>query len=113
MSLAAVPNAIMSLQIDDLPDHSGPKLNDQEMRYRDELVGRLKLQLRLPEVGDVKVKLTLERSGKVAKVVIVSAESAVNRKYLEKELPLITFQAFGSFSSDAQYTFALTLSNDI
>jgi len=112
VTIAAVPSAIMSLQIDDLPDHSGPKLSDQEMRYRDELVSRLKLHLRLPEVGDVKVKLTLERTGKVAKVVIVSAESAVNRKFLEEKLPSITFSPFGNFSSDAQYTFALTLSNE-
>lgn len=109
------PAAITSLQIDAMPEGgSGQKLSDYEVSYRDELAGRLKLLLKLPEYGEVKIKLILDRSGKVAKVVVVSAESAANRKYIEKTVPTLTFSAFGSnFDQAAQYTFSITLTNDL
>lgn len=115
IALSSVPKAITSLQIDTLPTSpGGPALSAKEISYRDELAGRLKLLLRLPEYGDVKVKLTLDRAGKVVTVAIVSAESAANKKYIEKTLPDLTFPAFGaSFGSDAQYTFSITLSNEL
>jgi colicin import membrane protein len=82
--------------------------------YRSELIHRLKLLLRLPEFGEVKVQLTLERSGRVAKVAIVSAESSANRRYIEKTLPGATFPGFGdNFGNEPQYTFLISLSNDI
>lgn len=114
LTTAAVPSAITSLHIDALPAISGGvPLTFKEAAYRDELAGRLKLLLRLPEYGDVKVKLTLERSGKVAKVVIESSDSTANRKYIEKTLPGLNFPPFGTnFNSDAQYTFSITLSNE-
>lgn len=114
-ALKSVPAAITSLHVDALPVvQGGPPLSDREISYRDELAGRLKLMLRLPEYGDVKIKLTLDRSGKVASVVIVSSESAANRKHIEKELPKMTFSAFGAnFGSAAQYAFSITLSNDL
>ena len=114
-ALKSVPSAITSLHVDALPVmQGGPPLSDREISYRDELAGRLKLMLRLPEYGDVKIKLTLDRSGKVASVVIVSSESAANRKYIEKTLPGMTFPAFGAnFGSAAQYAFSITLSNDL
>lgn len=108
------PGAISSLQIDALPEGGRQVLSDHEVSYRDELASRLKLMLKLPEYGEVKVKLTLERSGKVAKVVIVATESAANRKYIEKTLPTLTFSAFGNnFDSAGQFTFSITLSNDL
>lgn len=113
-SLTAVSSVPISLHIDAMPAVAGaPELSFKEVAYRDELAGRLKLLLRLPEYGDVKVKLTLERSGKVVKVVVDSAESATNKKYIEKTLPDVSFPPFGSnFGSDAQYTFSITLSNE-
>jgi colicin import membrane protein len=113
-SLTAVSSIPISLHIDAMPAVAGaPELSFKEVAYRDELAGRLKLFLKLPEYGDVKVKLTLERSGKVVKVVVDSAESATNKKYIEKTLPTVSFPPFGSnFGSDAQYTFSITLSNE-
>lgn len=113
-ALAALPNAITSLQIDTLPAaKGGPSLSPREMTYRDELAGRLKLSLRLPEYGDVKVNVTLNREGKVVKLVIVNAESQANCKYIEKTLPGVSFPAFGNnFASAAEYTFSITLSNE-
>lgn len=114
MPVSAPPSAITTLHIDGLAGANAPVLSDREVRYRDELAGRLKLLLRLPEYGEVKIKLTLERSGKVAKVVVVSAESAINRKHIEKTLPSLTFPAFGiNFTNAEQYTFVVTLSNEL
>ena len=110
------PARIEKLEIDALPSggSAGTTFTTRELGYRDELVHRLKLMLRLPEFGEVKVQLTLERSGHVAKVVIVSTESSANKKYIEKTLPTISFPGFGdNFSSQSQYTFLISLSNDI
>ena len=115
IDLGKTPTKITSLQIDALPSlQGGPQLNDREVSYRDEVASRLKLLLKLPEYGDVKVKLTLDRSGKVVSVVIVSAESGANRKYIEKALPTMSFPAFGSnFDAAKEYTFSITLSNEL
>jgi len=72
------------------------------------------LLLRLPDYGDVKVNLTLDRTGKVFKISVINAESVANRKYIEKALPEMSFPEFGTnFASAAEYTFAITLSNEI
>lgn len=85
----------------------------EEVGYVDELIGRLKILLKLPEYGNVKTMLTLNRSGDVVKVVVVSAESTTNKKYIEKTLPTLSFPAFGSnFSNEKQHTFQITLCND-
>ncbi|MCE5319245.1 MAG: hypothetical protein LLG04_18015 [Parachlamydia sp.] len=84
-----------------------------ELSYRDELAGRLKLLLKLPEYGSVKLKLTLQRSGKVFKVAILSAASAQNRAYVEKMMPTLQFPPFGNqFGEEPEYTFTITLNND-
>ena len=112
---SSLPHAIASLEIDSLSTLSGgPSLSPHEMTYREEIAARLKLLLRLPEYGDVKVNLTLDRTGKVFKIAIVNSESAANRKYIEKVLPEMSFPGFGTnFASAPQYTFAITLSNEI
>lgn len=85
-----------------------------EVGYRDELASRLKLQLRLPEYGEVKVKLTLARAGRFVKVFIVSSESKANRQYIEKTISALTFPPFGHhFEDKDEYTFSITLSNEL
>lgn len=113
--ISAIPNKIESLHIDALPsDSNAAPLNAREMGYRDELAGRLKLLLKLPEHGAVKLKLTLERSGKVANIAIVNSLSSANRAYIEKALPALSFPSFGSnFGDLPQYTFVIALSNEI
>lgn len=110
----SLPGALSGLKVDDLADGETVLFGAQEASYRDELAGRMKLLLRLPEYGDVKMKLTLERSGKVVKVVITSAQSANNRSYIEKTVPTLSFPPFGHhFGTEAQHTFSITLSNDL
>lgn len=111
---ANVPARIESLHVEALVGDGTQTFTKQEIGYNDELAGRLKLMLRLPEFGDVKVKLTLERSGKFVKAVIVSAESTANKKYVEKNLPKLSYPGFGNnFGTEPQYTFVIVLSNDL
>lgn len=113
ISLSSLPKAITALHIDALPGTDLPQWNDREISYRDELASRLKLGLHLPEYGDVKVKMTLNRSGKIINIAVLSTESISNKKYVEKTLPALTFPSFGSNFGDAQeYTFSITLSNE-
>ncbi len=113
LSLASVPGKISALQIEALPSDQGSTLTPHERSYRDELAGRLKLLLKLPEHGEVKIKLTLERSGKVTKIAVVSSQSAANRSYIEKKVPTLTFPSFGdNFVGQSNYTFLVSLSNE-
>jgi outer membrane biosynthesis protein TonB len=92
---------------------SGDTSGSQEIGYVDEMVGRLKLLLKLPEYGDVKTQLIINRSGKVVKVTILHADSKANRSYIEKTLPTLTFAPFGSnFGAEGQHTFQITLKGD-
>lgn len=105
---------LASLEIEALEPSNGDALVGAELSYRDELASRLKLLLRLPEYGDVRIKLTLERSGKVKQVTITKADSTKNRGYIEKTLPSLQFPPFGTnFNGQDSYTFTVTLSNEI
>ena len=79
LSVPKAPTAITSLHIDAMPGVSF--LNSKEIGYRDELAKRLKLLLKLPEYGEVKIKLTLQRSGKVLKVGSISRKRKQQKSY--------------------------------
>ncbi|MBA3720880.1 MAG: hypothetical protein H0W88_00590 [Parachlamydiaceae bacterium] len=111
----SIPKQLENLQIDALPvgTNTPVELSVKEANYRDEVAYRLKSALRLPDYGSVKIKLTLDRSGRVASVSIVSSESSKNKQYVERTLPSMIFTPFGSrFGDAAQYTFMITLNND-
>lgn len=111
----ASPGAITGLQVDSFSAQgTRQQLSPHEASYRDELASRLKLMLKLPEYGEVKIELILERSGKVSKITVKSSPSLANRKYIEKMLPTLTFHAFGTnFDQSPQFTFSITLCNDL
>lgn len=88
-------------------------LSVEEIGYKDELAMKLKQSLTLPEEGEVQIKLTLTRTGKVTKVLIMAAKSDKNKMYIETNLPKLTFPPFGKyFGSSDQFTFQLTLTNE-
>jgi outer membrane biosynthesis protein TonB len=96
----------------DLSDDS--TLASGARHYREELAARLRCLLQLPEIGNVKVSLTLRRDGKVARMNIISTQSELNRTYLLNTLPLLNFPPFGAeFPGEAERTFPLTLTNDV
>lgn len=109
-----VPQAISHLKIDSLPSgNSFEEVNKEEASYRTDIYYRIKHALKLPEYGEVKAKLTIERSGRVVNVQILQSESAKNRQYIEKSLSSLIFPPFGSyFAQDSQHTFLITLNND-
>lgn len=109
----ATPVAIKDLQIEALPSDTH-SMTVGEKSYRDELAGRLKLLLKLPEHGEVQLKLTLDRNGKVLKVTITKSLSQLNRSYIEKNLPTLKFPSFGKhFDNQPDYTFNIQLSNEL
>lgn len=115
LSQTAIPQMIGSLKIDALPtlDSTEGELSSKEISYRDEVAYRLKLALKLPDYGEVKLKLTLDRTGKVASVNIISSESAKNKQYIEKTVPSMTFPVFGSrFGLASQFSFMVSLQNE-
>ncbi|KAF3362647.1 hypothetical protein PHSC3_000886 [Chlamydiales bacterium STE3] len=85
-------------------------LSENEIFYREELASRLKLLLRLPEMGEINVKLTIEKNGTIKKLEILSSESSLNRKYVEKTLLRHTMPCLGKqFGNVENYTFTITM----
>lgn len=81
--------------------------------YQRALASKLRSLLTLPEFGDVKLKLTLARTGKVVKIEILSAKSKRNQSYVEEHLAGATMPAFGeNFNGSNQETFTLTLKSE-
>ena len=110
------PSRISSLSSDGIVSITSQEagLQGKERTYYEELVTRLKLHLKMPEYGEVKLKLTLNRQGKVLKVAITSAKSTKNRQAIENFLPTLTFPSFGTnFSGENEHTFLLSLNNDL
>lgn len=102
-------------KIDDYEVASEQKqeLSDEEIGYRDELAGRLRLMLSLPDYGEVKIKLTLNRDGTVHQVKTVSSQSSKNSNYVESTVPTLKFPGFGRhFKNNDRYTFLVTLQNE-
>lgn len=113
LAQATIPKSVGSLQIDALPVGEEVSLSAKEASYQDEVAYRLKVGLKLPDYGETKVKLTIEKSGSVSAVQIVSGQSKKNKEYIEKTLPTLIFSPFGTnFKNLSQYTFLITLNND-
>jgi colicin import membrane protein len=111
----AIPKEIGSLQVDAIPFDGGISgdWGSKEISYTDEVGVRLKKGLKLPDYGAVKIKLTLDRTGKVVKVETISFESQKNKAYAESKIPTLLFPPFGQrFKESAQNTFVFILKND-
>lgn len=92
---------------------SGTTFSVKESAYRDELAKRLKLYLKLPEYGEVKVKLTIDRTGKVTFTKVLSFQSAKNASFIEQNLPKLKMPPFGdNFKGASDYDFTIVLSNE-
>jgi len=114
--MVPAPGQITSLASDTLSivEESDIPEDPHEKSYYDELVTRLKLGLRLPEYGPVRVKLTLSRGGLVQKVAVISSKSQKNRDYIKKMLASMSFPNFGqNFRDEKEHTFQLNLSNEL
>lgn len=81
--------------------------------YITDLIRRLQLNIRLPEPGEVKLTLTLNRNGSVSAVTILKCKKDALKKNISEKLRTLTFSAFGNgFKGEQYHTFTLRLSND-
>ena len=81
-----------------------------EADYEEELILYLETQIFLPEQGDVKLKLTLTKTGGVSKIDIIACPSERNKKYVESALAACVFPTFGKhFKGQSTHTFSITL----
>lgn len=78
-----------------------------EEDYVDKLKAHLQASLKLPDVGEVTMGLTLAAGGTVAGVEIVKKTSAVNERYVLEQVPTLIFPAWGK--GDETRYFPVTL----
>lgn len=82
--------------------------------YIADLIRRLQLTIRLPEPGEIRIKLTLKKSGESSSVIVVSCRNEKIKKSLLEKLKKVHFSPFGqSFPGEEEHTFLLRLSNDL
>lgn len=111
MPVAELPNALAALQVDSVQESGEGSLG--ETHYRDELSRRLRMFLKLPEAGEVIIKLTLNRAGAVVRIGVEKAGGEANRKYVEKALPGLLFPPFGTyFGGQDMHTFTIALRSE-
>lgn len=109
----AIPEKIASLAVDSMLVATSRALAEKDQSYRETLAAYLKQQLRLPEFGEINIRLTLKRDGTVAKIEILSADNAVNKHYVEKTLAKLKMPLFGkSFANENEVTFTLTMKGE-
>lgn len=84
-----------------------------QTNYQEELVFYLQSRLSLPEKGEVKLKVTVERNGRVEKVEILDAASEKNKLYVASALTSFSFPPFASqFKNEKRHTFTLCLTSE-
>lgn len=109
----ATPSLIENFTTDLAFIDSGNTLGVKESAYRDELAKRLRLYLKLPEYGEVKIKLTVDRLGAVIFVKVLSFQSAKNASFIEQNLPKLKMPSFGdNFKGSSNHDFTIVLSNE-
>ncbi len=74
-----------------------------------QLMGFLHDTLNLPEMGEVKMEITVRKDGSIAKVVVLRAESQKNKLYLQENLPRLQLP----MRFDEEKTWILTFCNEI
>lgn len=83
-----------------------------ESAYQDRLAALLQSALTLPEKGDVKLSLTVTRSGSVKSVSVKNAASERNQHYVEEALPGLLLPPFENhFKGENAHTFSITLTS--
>lgn len=108
--LSAVSDQIPQLQI----DRREQPVEGKEASYCSELAQRLRLMLRLPEYGEVRLLLSLGRDGRVVSVQVTETQSDRNRSYVVDKLTGGSFPPFGSlFPGSETESFPIILGNEL
>lgn len=84
----------------------------EEPTYSEFLVAFLQGTLDLPEFGEVKVKMEIDRFGKLVDCVVLEAKSKKNGEFLKERLPDLSFPALAEFGIlDSTHVFTITFRN--
>lgn len=77
------------------------------------IASHLKEALELPEHGEVKLELTVRKTGQIRKLRILHASSEKNQRYLELTLPVLTLPPFtDDLKNELEHTFTLRFCNE-
>ncbi|PWU14212.1 MAG: hypothetical protein C5B45_04860 [Chlamydiae bacterium] len=80
--------------------------------YTASLVKVLSQMLQLPEYGEVKIKIKVSPAGKILELLVLQAESKINKLYLERHLPNIVLPKCNEkVTLNNEQTFTLTFCN--
>lgn len=80
--------------------------------YEEILIQYLQQELELPEYGEVKLKLTLDREGNLLDHQVISSKSAKNTEFLKNRLPDLSFPCFNeSGNKEKKITFTIRFQN--
>ncbi len=101
---------IKPLKIDAIKEISDDG-TEVDLSYQEALVRCLREFLDLPEIGEVKMEITVNRDGTISKLRVLATESEKNKSYLEKNLQLIKFPPFSV--NESKKTFILTFCNQL
>jgi hypothetical protein len=83
-----------------------------ESSYQNQLIAFLKKALTLPERGDVKLSLTLNRSGGVKAITVKESASERNRAYVESTVHTLFLPPFANnFKGESAHTFPIILTS--
>jgi outer membrane biosynthesis protein TonB len=103
------PSSKQSVNLPQLPMFLDEQVSGEDNRALSDLVGFLHETLHLPEIGEVKVALTVRKDGTIAKAVVLQSESRKNKLYLEEHLPRLQLP----MNFDIEKTWTLTFCNEI
>jgi hypothetical protein len=80
--------------------------------YGEFLIAYLQSSLDLPEYGEVRAKIEIDRFGKLLHCEILEAKSTKNAEFLKNQLPDLTFPCLNDFDiMDFSQTFTITFRN--
>ncbi len=92
-----------------LDEHDSEENTQEEKRALLDVMGFLHDTLHLPEVGEVRIAITVRKDGVIAKVVVLHAESQKNKLYLQEHLPLLQLP----LQLDQEKIWTITFCNEI
>jgi hypothetical protein len=97
-----------------LPSKIKPKAErvEETPTYGEFLIGYLQTALDLPEYGEVRARLEIDRFGRLIDCEILEAKSHKNADFLKNQLPQLTFPCLNDFGIvDATQQFTITFRN--
>lgn len=117
LSSSSLPKQIATLHSDTVTiEEIGrlPTWGAKESTYHDKIVEFLRKNLKLQEKGAVKLRVTINRSGKITAQAVIRSDSRKNQEFVLKALSSLSFPPFEEeqFKGATDYTVMITLDNE-